>query len=100
MARARRGGAVIEVRIAHALGRDGAKQRLEALARSKSVDLALDGDGYGGTVEKALPFLGKASARVAIEERAIVVTVLEVPRFLSEATLRRGLEDELGRALA
>ena len=91
---------MIVVRIVHKLSREDARRRLEALAQREGIELDLDPGGFSGTVQKKVPLVGKARAGFVIEEVVLVVRVLEAPKFLSEATLRRTLEDELGRAFA
>ena len=91
---------MIEVRIPHHLARAEAKARFDALAQKKSVVSSTAADGFSGTIEKTVPFIGSAKANYEIEADALIVRVLEAPAFLSEATLRRMLTDELGRAFA
>jgi hypothetical protein len=91
---------LIEVRIPHRLARAEAQSRLQALAQRRSVVLTTAPDGLSGTIEKTVPFIGSAKASYEVAADALLVRVLEAPAFLSEATLRRMLEDELGRAFA
>jgi hypothetical protein len=91
---------LIEVRIPHQLARAEAKTRFEALAQRRNVVITSAGDGFSGTIEKTVPFIGSAKASYEIAADALLVRVLEAPAFLGEATLRRMLEDELGRAFA
>jgi hypothetical protein len=91
---------LIEVRIPHHLSRAEAKARFDALAQRRSIVNAAAADGFSGTIEKTVPFIGSAKASYEITADALIVRVLEAPAFLSEATLRRMLEDELGRAFA
>ena len=91
---------MIEVRIPHRLARAEAQSRLEALAQRRSVVLTTASDGLSGTIEKTVPFIVSAKASYEVAADALLVRVLEAPAFLSEATLRRMLEDELGRAFA
>ena len=91
---------MIDVRVPHQLTRVEAKARFEELARKKSIAIASAPDGFSGTIEKSVPFIGSAKASYEIAADALLVRVIEAPAFLSEATLRRMLEDELGSAFA
>jgi hypothetical protein len=91
---------VIEVRIPHSLSRDDANKRFESLAHKKGIAIEVARDGFHGTISKTVPFLGSAKAEYEVESGAVTVRVLEAPAFVSEATMRRMLEDELGRVLA
>lgn len=100
MARTCGGRAVKAVRVAHSLGRDGAKQRLDKLAQHHGIALEFAADGYSGELEKSVAFIGKARATFIVEQDALTVHVVEAPTFLSEETVRRKLEEELSRVLA
>jgi hypothetical protein len=87
------------VRIPHQLGREGARQRLDALVARHGIALQST-DGYRGTLEKALPLVGVARAEFEIEETALVVRIVQAPAFPSIETIRRKVAEELGRILA
>ncbi len=91
---------MLEVRIPHSLSREDASKRFESLAHKKGIAIEVARDGYHGTISKSVPFIGSAKAEYDIESDAVTVRVLEAPAFLGEATMRRMLEDELGRVLA
>ena len=53
-----------------------------------------------GTLEKSVGFLGSVRGRYRVAEDAILIAVTEAPPFVPDETLRRLLQDELGRELA
>jgi hypothetical protein len=90
---------MIEVRTTHALGAGEARRRIETLAREQGVDCAWSADG-SATIQRAVPFLGRARAVIEVGASEVVVRVLEAPSAFGESTLRRWIGDALDRALA
>lgn len=89
----------VEVRIPHGLGVEAAHERLVEVARKHEVRLAAE-DGSSGTLEKRVGFLGSVRGRYRVEAEVIEIAVTESPPFVPAETLRRLLQDELGRELA
>ncbi len=87
-------------RVNHQLGLDGARQRLLALFERKQIECAWESDGLVGVVEKTLPLVGVAKARVTLSESVIEVELLQAPAFPSPATIQRTIVEELSRVLA
>ena len=90
---------MIEVRAIHALGAGEARRRIETLAREQGVACSWNEDGVA-TIERAVPFLGRARADVEVGASEVVVRVLEAPSAFGEATLRRWIGDALAQVLA
>lgn len=90
----------MELRVPHALSAPELARRLLAAAQTHDIDVKPAADGRSGVIAKDAGFLGKVRASYAIEPDALVVQVSEAPAFLSEASLRRMLEDELGKLVA
>lgn len=91
---------MITTRVEHRLGFEGARQRLLALFERKQIQCAWESDGRVGVVEKTLPLVGVARAKVTVHEDAIEVELLQAPAFPSPATIQRTIVDELSRLLA
>ena len=89
----------VEVRIRHDLGVAAAHERLRTVARRHDVQLDASDDA-NGTLEKTVGFLGRVRARYRVAEDTIVIAVTDAPPFVPAQTLRRLLEDELGRELS
>jgi hypothetical protein len=89
---------VNEVRVAHGLPREVARERFAALARRNGVAIE-PADGLRGTLERTLPFVGKLRGEFEVGEGEVVVRVLEAPAFPSAETVRRMVADELRKAL-
>jgi len=89
----------MEIRVAHELEVEQVRGRIESAAREHEVSIEPAADGASGVLEKAAPFLGKVRARYAIRAGELALEVIERPRLLPEATLRRMLEQELARIL-
>ncbi len=86
--------------IVHRLGLQGACERLEQLARKHDVRLLAEAGGQSGTLEKSIGFLGRVRARYTVAEAHIAIEVLEAPALVPAQTVRRLLEEELGRAFS
>jgi len=87
----------MEVRIGHALEPAEVRRRLEQLAGRHGVTLSYAGDLSGEIIKKT--FVGTVRARYRIEDVHLRVELMQRPAGIPEGTLRRLLEDELGRAL-
>jgi hypothetical protein len=90
----------MEVRVRHGLSVPELVQRIRAAADRHDVEFTPGADETRGTLGKNAGFLGEVRAEYAIEPDALVVTVTKRPAFLPEGTLRRMLEDELGKLVA
>jgi len=90
---------LMDLRIAHQLGVEEVKRRIESAAREHDVSIEPAADGVSGVLEKAAPFLGKVRARYEIREGELALELIDRPKLLPEATLRRMLEQELARFL-
>lgn len=89
-----------DVHVEHRLGRDEACERLAALARKHGLKLTSSDGGYSGTLEKALAFVGSVRGRFRVLDDALEVDIEAAPAFPSAETIRRGIADELSRALS
>jgi hypothetical protein len=87
-----------EVRVEHALPLEVARERFAELARRNGVAV-VSADGLRGTLERALPFVGKLRGEFEVGGREVVVRVLEAPAFPSAETVRRMVADELRKVL-
>jgi hypothetical protein len=90
----------MEIHVAHQLGGEEVRARIEAAAREHDVSIEPAGDGVSGVLEKAAPFVGKVRARYEIRAAELTLEVIDRPKLLPEATLRRMLEQELARFLS
>jgi len=90
----------MEVRISHSLPTAELARRIQHAATRHDVEFTPGPDGLRGTLAKNAGFLGSVRADYGIETNALVVTVRDRPAFLPEATLRRMLEEELGKLVA
>jgi len=88
----------MEIRVEHALGRDGAVQALKAAAEAEGLSAPESADPYGGSLEKETP-LGAIRASWEVGETEVVVRIEKKPAFLPEATVVRFLEEGLRSAL-
>lgn len=91
---------MITASVNHRLGLEGARQRLLELFERKQIECAWEADGLVGVVQKALPLVGVAKARVTVREESVDVELLQAPAFPSPATIQRAMVDELSRVLA
>lgn len=87
-----------EIQIAHSLAPDEVESRMRALAQRHDIEMSVTVPGARGHLSKKVAFLGSVEARYEIRPAAVVVNVSKAPGAL-QGTLRRTLEDELGRAL-
>jgi hypothetical protein len=88
------------VRVEHRLGREGARQRFEALARKHGIAVESSDGGFSGAIERPVPFVGSVRAEFAIEDAALELRIVRAPAFPSAETIRRMVSDELSKALA
>jgi hypothetical protein len=86
--------------VPHGLGLDEARRRVAKAATEHDLELEPSADGLNGTLTKSAPFLGRVHAQYTLTATALELELLERPALLPEGTLRRMIEDELGRVLA
>jgi len=90
----------MKLNLPHALAPAEAARRLAEAARELDVTLTPEADGLGGELERSAPLIGSVRARYRVLEAEVEIEVTRRPGLLPEGTLRRMLEEELGRRLA
>ncbi len=90
----------MEVRVAHKLSALEIVRRIRVAAERHDVEFTPGADETRGVLSKNAGFLGTVRAEYAIEADALVVNVRDKPAFIPEGTLRRMLEEELGKLVA
>ncbi len=90
----------MEVRVRHTLSTQELARRIRASAQRHDVEFTPGADEMRGVLAKSAGFLGTVRAEYAIEPDILVVNVTERPSLLPEGTLRRMIEDELGKLVA
>jgi hypothetical protein len=88
-----------EIRVAHRLGREGARERLQALAARHGIAVE-SADGFRGTLQKSLPLVGAVRAEFEVLDQALVVRIVQAPAFPSIETIRRKVSEELGKIVS
>ena len=90
---------MIDIRVEHRLGLDGAVARFAQLAAQKGIALTSSDGGHSGSLEKQLPFVGAVKGRFRVTEASIEIGVDQAPPFPGPETIRRLVGEELAKAL-